>query len=382
MGKDIRQEAFNYLIDLANKQGYVTFDEIMDCADEHDLPIQDFDWLSNSITSRGILVYSESPSSASAIDDDEYDDFAQSDYEAVYKRIVELNPSLELFVNDVRDIIPPQRQEIKQLKYQIVDGNEYARSRMIEMHLRIALRVALQRAEAFDMDIEDAIGYACIGLTMAVDKYDPDTSGAFASYATLWILQNISREQATRRPLVYYPVHQKENYFAVYPLLKNHGCIECVDLWKCEKARQMITDKLECSDKDAERAVAQMIPDLRIEDLIDLYSGEYRDIRNRNVMVCAMPSGILQDTMVSDEDVIQMIYNKMRSDVVADTLKTLTRREEAILRLRYGFDGSEQTLEQIGNRYNITRERIRQIETKALKKLRHPSRSKKLKEYQ
>lgn len=354
MGKDIRQEAFNYLIDLANNQGYVTFDEIMDCADEHDLPIQDFDWLSNSITSRGILVYSESPSSASAIDD-EYDDFAQSDYEAVYKRIVELNPSLEPFVNDVRDIIPPQRQEIKQLKYQIVDGNEYARSRMIEMHLRIALRVALQRAEAFDMDIEDAIGYACIGLTMAVDKYDPDTSGAFASYATLWILQNISREQATCRPLVYYPVHQKENYFAVYPLLKNHGCIECIDLWKCEKARQMITDKLECSDKDAERAVAQMIPDLRIEDLIDLYS---------------------------DEDVIQTIYNKMRSDVVADTLKTLTRREEAILRLRYGFDGSEQTLEQIGNRYNITRERIRQIEIKALKKLRHPSRSKKLKEYQ
>lgn len=187
MGKDIRQEAFNYLIDLANKQGYVTFDEIMDCADEHDLPIQDFDWLSNSITSRGILVYSESPSSASAVDDDEYDDFAQSDYEAVYKRIVELNPSLEPFINDVRDIIPPQRLELKQLKYQVVDGNEYARSRMIEMHLRIALRVALQRAEAFDMDIEDAIGYACIGLIIAVDKYDPDTSGAFASYATLWI---------------------------------------------------------------------------------------------------------------------------------------------------------------------------------------------------
>ena len=138
MGKDIRQEAFDYLIDLANKQGYVTFDEIMDCADEHDLPIQDFDWLSNSITSRGILVYSESPSSASAVDDDEYDDFAQSDYEAVYKRIVELNPSLEPFINDVRDIIPPQRLEIKQLKYQVVDGNEYARSRMIEMHLRIA----------------------------------------------------------------------------------------------------------------------------------------------------------------------------------------------------------------------------------------------------
>lgn len=66
-------------------------------------------------------MYSEAPSSASATDDDEHDDFAQSDYEAVYKRIIELSPSLEPFVNGVRDIIPPQRQEIKQLKYQIVD---------------------------------------------------------------------------------------------------------------------------------------------------------------------------------------------------------------------------------------------------------------------
>lgn len=238
MGTDNRQEAYEYLIGLANKQEYVTFDEIMDCADDHDLPIQDFDWLSNSITLKGILVYSEAPSSASATDEDEYDDFAQSDYEAVYNRIIELSPSLEPFVNGVRDIIPPQRHEIKQLKYQIVDGNEYARSRMIEMHLRIALRVALQRSEVFDMDIEDAIGYACIGLIIAVDKYDPDTFGAFASYATLWILQNISREQSTRRPLVYYPVHQKENYFSMYPILKSHGCIECDDLWQCKKARQ------------------------------------------------------------------------------------------------------------------------------------------------
>lgn len=371
MGRDDRQEAYEYLIDLANKQGYVTFDEIMDCADDHDLPIQDFDWLSNSITSRGILVYSETPSSASATDEDEYDDFAQSDYEAVYNRIIELSPSLEPFVNGVKDIIPPQRHEIKQLKYQIVDGNEYARSRMIEMHLRIALRVALQRSEAFDMDIEDAIGYACIGLIIAVDKYDPDTSGAFASYATLWILQNISREQSTRRPLVYYPVHQKENYFSMYPILKSHGCIECDDLWQCKKARQMVKDKLECSDKDTERTIYQMIPDLRIEDLLNMYSDEYGENENNDIIVDSILGSISSDTIISDENALQAIHNKMLSEIVADALKSLTPREEAILKLRYGFDGPEQTLEQVGNKYNITRERIRQIEAKALRKLRH-----------
>ena len=137
MQRDKNQEAYNYLICLASSQGYVTFDEIMDCADKHSLPIQDFNWLCSAITSRGIVVYNETPSSLleTDTDNDEYDDFAQSDYEAVYTRIVEVSPSLEPFVNDVRNIIPPQRQEINQLKYQIVDGNDYARSRMIEMHL-------------------------------------------------------------------------------------------------------------------------------------------------------------------------------------------------------------------------------------------------------
>lgn len=88
---------------------------------------------------------------------------------------------------------------------------------MIEMHLRIALRIALQRSETYDMDLEDAIGYACIGLIIAVDKYDPDTSGPFSSYATLWILQNISREQSTQRKLVYYPVHKRMSILQCIP---------------------------------------------------------------------------------------------------------------------------------------------------------------------
>lgn len=381
MGKDIRQDAFDYLIDLANKQGYVTFDEIMDCADSYDLPIQDFDWLSNSITTRGVLVYGEAPSSAFAADEDEYNDFAQSDYEVVYKRIIELNPLLEPFVNDIKNIIPPQRQEIKQLKYQIVDGNEYARSRMIEMHLRMALRIALQRAESFDMDIEDAISYACIGLITAVDKYDPDTSGAFASYATLWILQNISREQSTRRPLVYYPVHQKENYFSAYPILKNNGCIECADLWKCEKARQMITNKLNCSDKDAEFVVAQSIPDFRIEDLIAFRSGEYGESKHIDTLVGTTLESIASDTVVYDEDIFEAVHTQMMGEVLSDALSKLNPREEEVLKLRYGFNGREYTLEEVGIKFGITRERVRQIENKALRKLRHPSQGKKLKEY-
>ena len=127
-----RQTAYEKLIALAERQGYVTFENIMDCADEYPLPIQDFDWLSNSITTRGILVYSEPPAHNVFSEEDDFDDFAQSDYDAVYTRIIELSPSLESFVSYVKSVIPPQRGEIGQLKYQIVDGNAYAREQMIE----------------------------------------------------------------------------------------------------------------------------------------------------------------------------------------------------------------------------------------------------------
>ena len=327
MGIDSRHAAYQQLIELAEKQGYVTFDNIMDCADERSLPIQDFDWLTNSITTRGVLVYSEVPANVSSSTDDEYDDFVQSDYEGVYARIVKLSPSLAPFVAFVKNVMPPQRGEIKQLKYQIVDGNTYARDRMIEMHLRLALRVALQRAETYDMDIEDAVGYACTGLVTAVDRYDPDTSGVFASYAALWILQIISREQSTQRPLVYYPFHKKEDYFTMYPLLKAHGCIGCDELRSCGDALHMVCDKVGCAEDDAQKILLQMIPDERIEELIELYTDENQEYFPKDITAGTILSNLSTETVVSDEDVYLSVQYKMLQEEIRDVLSTLTPRE-------------------------------------------------------
>lgn len=378
---DNRQTAYENLIELAERQGYVTYDNIMDCADEYSLPIQDFDWLSNSITTRGILVYSEAPANNVFSKEDDFDDFAQSDYDVVYSRIIELSPSLESFVSYVKSVIPPQRGEIGQLKYQIVDGNVYARERMIEMHLRLALRVALQRAETYDMDIEDAVGYACIGLIIAVDKYDPDTSGAFASYAALWIIQNISREQSTQRPLVYYPVHQKEGYFTMYPLLKAKGCIGCERIKKCTYTISLTCDKIGCSSDEAQRILEEMIPDARIEDLLEQYANEDEEYPSRCENIGTVLSDHSTDSILSEEDALCAVQKRLLQEEVAAVLSKLTPKEERILRLRYGFDGQERTLEEVGSEFNVTRERIRQIEVKAIRKLRHPSKSKLLKEY-
>lgn len=381
MGRDLRQEALTYLLDKADKQGYVTFDDIMDCADANFLPIQDFDWLSNAITTKGILVYDEAPTNRIVQDSaDAFDDYAQSDYEYVYDRIIELDHSLEDFVTEVRNIKPPQWREFSQLKYQVIEGNQHARKRMIEMHLRIALRIALQRAETYDMDIQDAVGEACIGLVIAVDKYDPDTNGAFGSYASMWILQNISRRQPTQRPLMYYPVHKKESYFSAYPILKSIGYAGDFNSLRKLKVYELLEEKLSFTNEQTEDVLYATIP-------FESYEEMYLDVLEKeNVFEKHGLEGgncnIYSRELILEDDTDEKVSAIMLREQLLEVLGTLTEREQQVLELRYGLnDDSEKTLEEVGNEFNVTRERARQIEVKALRKLRHPSRRCKLEGY-
>ena len=101
--------------------------------------------------------------------------------EEIYDEVIAMNNGLVPFISKIRSITPPQRGEVIRLIYQAKEGNPHARTRMIGMYLRLAVRIALQRAKAYDLDIEDTIGDACIGLVNAIDKYDPNVNGAFAS---------------------------------------------------------------------------------------------------------------------------------------------------------------------------------------------------------
>ncbi len=378
VGRDNKQGALTYLLEQAEKQGYVTFDDIMDCADTYSLPIQDFDWLSSAITTRGVIVYDEVPKNRILLnqeDYDDYDDYAQSDYEAVYTRIIELDSSLEPFIKEIRNIKPPQWKEFSQLKYQVIEGNQHARNRMIEMHLRIAMRIALQRVEIYDMNIQDAVSEACIGLVTAVDKYNPDINGAFSSYASMWILQSISRRQATQRPLMYYPVHKKELYFSAYPVLKEAGYIDDLDIMDDLDAYELIRRKFPFTKKQIEDVLNAMIP---FESFEELYS-----IFLENAPVCEEDIDVLlPQELIIEEYVEEENMKMMMKEQLSEALITLTEREQKVLELRFGLiDGEEKTLEDVGKEFNITRERVRQIESKALRKLRQPSRSRKLRDY-
>ena len=386
------ESALANLIQLSSEKGFLVFDDIYDVADKWDLSIRDVDYLSSSIATRGILVYDEAPvtNAAGSSSEDDYDDYAQRDYEVVFNRVIELDPGLEDFINTVRAVVPPQAREMDQLKYQVQEGNLYARERVIQMHLRFAVRIALQRAETYDTEIADTLQEACLGLIMAVDRYDPDSSGPFGSYASLWILQNIGRAQATQRPAVYYPVHKKEGYFTMYPILKEKGCLNS-DIWTDADVRRLIQDRLGCGDDQVEDIINQSMP---IESLDDIYEMFLKNIEEdeiqedvfENITENEIQENVFQninsDVFYWNDDIYEEIEQRALRETLENLMGELKDREREVLKARYGFeDGVEKTLEEVGQAFGVTRERIRQIESKALRKLVHPTRTRKLKDF-
>lgn len=344
MGKEARQTAYERLIQLSNVKGYITFDDVMDCTDDFSLPIQDVDWISSSLMRSGVIIYEDVPR---FVGEEEYDDYAQNDYGPIYKRIIELDPSLQPFVDMVQKIIPPQRLEINKLKYQVAEGNIFARKRCIEMYLRLALKIALQRVELYDLDIAETIGNACIGLIVGVDKYDPNGTKPFSSHVSMWIFQNISREQSTKRELVYYPVHMKEKYFSIYPILKGKEYVENGKLHDYNKAIQVVETVFQCSKNQAQSVIQMCIPDEYLES-----------------------SQAAEAYLSEDYKLWEAELATERRDLLCAMIGMLTERERLVLSMRYGFDEEPKTLEEVGKIMGVTRERIRQIEKKALSRLR------------
>lgn len=367
------------LIKLSSEKGFLVFDDIYDAADNWALSIKDIDYLSSSIISRGILVYDEAPvTNAADSSDKDYDDYAQRDYDVVFDKVIELDPGLEAFITTVRNIIPPQAREMDRLKYQVQEGNLYARERVIQMHLRFAVRIALQRAEVFGCEIADILQEACIGLITAVDRYDPDSSGSFGSYASLWILQNICRTQETQRPTIYYPVHKKEGYFTMYPILKEQGYLDTEEIWTDQEVRKLIQNKLGCNTDQAEDIIKQSMSIESLDDVYKMFLQNMEENEKQEGVFCDRSA----DVFCWYDDYYEKIEQESLRKNLEELIKELRPREQEIIRARYGFnDSAEKTLEEVGHMIGVSRERIRQIESKAMKKLRHSTNMKKIRDF-
>lgn len=364
-------ECLNVLLVEAQTNGYLTFDKIMNCAEQYELSIVELDKLNEAINLRDIIIYETEPSDDDNLD--ELEDYSRVDYDAIFNEIVSLSNEMKYIIDIVRELPPPQYKEISDLVIQNFNGNSYARDRLILLHLRVVMKIALSMTKQYNLDITEAVSSGITGLIVATDKFDPYGFSAFQSYASLWVQQHIQRECNPIWFEFYFPAHFKTNMLKIYEDYNNKYNFQLCGFNK----KDMIYFSEEMSEKYDLSADKIMLSLKMINiQMFNKYSME---------LVFEFIFKYNEWFDIEDKDIVspEEYTNKelLRRNVV-EVLNSLTEREEKVIQLRYGLDGGEnRTLEEVGDIFNVTRERIRQIEAKALRKLRHPSRSKKLKDF-
>lgn len=356
------QEAVDELTVLSKAKGFITFDDILETSERHGVSICEMDKLSELLQLYGVIIYERKPPdlfSDENLEDDGTTNRNQVDYDAIYSEIGHLEPSLEPLMNYIRQTPTPQFREVQNLILQAQDGNEYARTRIIEMHLRIAMKIALNFSKTLHTDLADAIFSGILGLINALDKFDANGAYFFSQYAPFWIQQFIVRDAPSLNQDMYFPVHVKETLATIYDLYLEHDCHMCAAGIICPNLRRDVSLKLNVTDAQAEVLIGY----LHTSESIDAQIEENEEVfSDRGMFECEM---------------LEQIDINSLTDTVQKALRTLTPKEADVICLRFGLNGNrEQTLEEVGQRYNLTRERIRQIESKAIRKLRSPCYSK------
>ena len=336
----------NEIIDILYKQyqsqGYITEQAIFDLCDDNSLSFIQTDRVCGKLQDLGVLIKDSDKNNSKEKTD--IQDYSQIDYDKVYSFFLESYPKMELIIEHIKNTIPPQKGEVDSLFQQMKSGNQYARKRLIEMHLRAALRATMNYYDSTTVPLEDIFSVACDGLISAVDSYDPYSNSYFASYASLWMKQRIDRYIIDNRSLIRIPVHAYSNLEEILRIIE-----DCTI--KGMKKVRIIERKLDINEQEAMEwlKIAWISEILYLEDIQDDYES------------------YLSDNL----DIFEIVEQNDKNNDVMKALDILTSREKNVLVQRYGFiDNNCKTLEEIGEELSVTRERIRQIEAKALRKMR------------
>ncbi|MCR5481561.1 MAG: RNA polymerase sigma factor RpoD [Clostridia bacterium] len=372
-----QQKKTDYVSELMKKakgKGSITFGEVEDCLEGIELDKDQMDDLYDQLASLGIELVSETePDELEMIeienekgDDDDSDDMVvdengEVDVEVSLPKSITVDDPVRMYLKEIGKVPLLSADEEIELAKLMEAGNEEAKNRLCEANLRLVVSIA-KRYVGRGMLFLDLIQEGNLGLIKAVDKFDWRKGYKFSTYATWWIRQAITRSIADQARTIRIPVHMVET---INKLIR--------------VSRQLLQEY--GREPSPEEIAAEMdIPEEKVREILKIA---------QEPVSLETPIGEEEDShlgdFIPDDDVpapADAAAFSMLKEQLVEVLSTLTPREQEVLKLRFGLDdGRARTLEEVGKKFEVTRERIRQIEAKALRKLRHPSRSKKLKDY-
>ena len=342
------------LLDMFDKKGFLTFDDIIDVADTFNLSISELDKLSEYIQLKGALILNEDHNQEQPLQAEE--DYSKIDYTEIYKEIIKCEPNLKYIVNKVSELPTTQHGEISELTRQIANGNSYARERLILLHLRVVLKIALSLSKMYDFDLSDAISAGFQGLTYAVDKYNVSGYSAFQSYASLYIQNFIQRNCIMSWMQRYYPSHLREKMYSIIRICKEkYGELTEYNL-KSEEFFCECELYTELSSRDVRKLIEIMSNDIFYSISLSAIESDFEP-----------ETDLLMDLSFIEKSV-DILFLK---STINKVIERLSEKEKKVIQLRYGLTGiSSKTLEEVGQIFDLSRERIRQIEQKALRKMK------------
>lgn len=352
-GAEVKLGPLKQLIETGKSKGVLTYKEIMDMLEDVDIDPDQIDKLYDTLETLGIDVVEE------PIEHEE--NIVEEDLEAGLPEGVNIDDPVRMYLKEIGKIPLLSSDEEIELAKRIEQGDEEAKKRLAEANLRLVVSIA-KRYVGRGMLFLDLIQEGNLGLLKAVEKFDYRKGYKFSTYATWWIRQAITRAIADQARTIRIPVHMVET------------------INKLVRVSRQLMQELGREPTPEEVAEEMGISVDKVRDIMKIA---------QEPVSLETPIGEEEDShlgdFIPDDDApapAEAAAFTLLKEQLMDVLDTLTPREEKVLRLRFGLDdGRARTLEEVGKEFDVTRERIRQIEAKALRKLRHPSRSKKLKDY-
>ena len=379
--KDNKRLTAKTLIDKGKKQGSLTLSEIMEAFSETELDKDQVENLYETLGNLGIEIIEDKTQKADVdfsdndndlivdkdfdgVSDDELkkeDDIEMDKIDLSLPKGISIDDPVRMYLKEIGKIpLLKPHEEIEYAK-RMLEGDEIAKQRLVEANLRLVVSIA-KRYVGRGMLFLDLIQEGNLGLIKAVEKFDYERGFKFSTYATWWIRQAITRAIADQARTIRIPVHMVET------------------INKLIRVSRQLLQELGRDPKPEEIAKEMDMSEEKVREIMKIA---------QDPVSLETPIGEEEDShlgdFIPDEDALapaEAAAYSLLKDQIEEVLGSLNEREQKVLKLRFGLeDGRARTLEEVGKEFDVTRERIRQIEAKAIRKLRHPSRSKKLRDY-